>query len=117
MDIEIVGIKEKGNLDKERIVLKALSDLELGFVMVFLTVGIKGKSFTSTPESVFWFPDKQVSKGDLIVLYTKKGKNTEHKNAGGNTSHFFYMNIDKHYFDTPDKIAVLIEANGWKTSD
>lgn len=113
MNIKIVGIKNRGNLKKERIIIKALSNLDLGYYIVFLTKMTGEKSFSSEPKKVFWFPDKEINKDDLIVLYSKKGKKSIKENESGNTTHFFYWNLENPVFEDDKSHAVVIEANGW----
>ena len=56
----------------------------------------------------FWFPDKEVKKDDLIVLYTKKGKSSVKTNPSGNVSHFLYWELDQSVW-REDRVAVLCE--------
>lgn len=113
MKIEIVDIKDRGDKSKERLVIKALTDLDVGYYIVFLTKKIGDESFSSIPDRVFWFPDKRVKEGDLVVLYSKSGTNSIKENKSGNTTHFFYWNLPSTVFEDDKKIPVIIEANGW----
>lgn len=115
MKFEIVGVRERGNAEKERIVLKALSDLELGYYMISLTNSNTDDSFDSSTKNMFWFPDQSVKKDDLVVLYTKKGSISKNANTSGNVSYFFYMGLEKPFFTSSNKIAVLLDINGWKS--
>ncbi len=113
MNIELKYIKDRGNKVKERIVLKAKTDLDIGYYMVFLTKKTGEESFSSDPEKVFWFPDKEVKEGDLIVLYTKPGEKSIKENKSGNSTHFYYWALDTPAFGDKKKVAVIIEAKGW----
>lgn len=113
MNIKIVAIRDKGIVDKERIVLKALSNLDLGYFMIFLTSKLGDTTFEGSPDKVFWFPDKEIKKDDFVILYTKSGRSTEIINKNGTKSHFFYWELNPPIFNKPNKIAVVIEANGW----
>ncbi|GLB47994.1 hypothetical protein [Neptunitalea lumnitzerae] len=113
MNIEVVDIKDRGNKVKERIVLKALSNLDIGYYIVFLTTKTGENSFSSTPKNIFWFPDKDINEGDLVVLYTKSGKNSIKDNKSGNRTHFFYWGLTPPVFENKNKIAVVIESSGW----
>lgn len=113
MNIEVVDIKNRGERNKERLVLKALSDLDIGYYIVFQTTKTGENTFSGNPERVFWFPDKEVEEGDLIVLYSKKGKNSSRQNKSGNTTHFFYWGQEPPIYKDEKKMAVVIEAKGW----
>lgn len=116
MKIEIADIKEKGTLSKERVLLNVLSDIDIGKYMIYYTRRASDNSFFTKPILSHWFVDKNVKKGDLIVLYTKSGKETEKLIRNNeNTTHFFYMNEDEAFFDSEDKIIVAIELNNWET--
>lgn len=113
MNIEIVEIKDRGNKSKERLVLKAKSNIDIGYYIVFLTQKTGADSFASTPESTYWFPDRKVQEGDLIVLYTKTGKDSSTLNKSGSTSYFFYWGLNSPAFKEEKKMPVVIEAKGW----
>lgn len=111
--MDLVEIKERGSLNKERIVFRATVDIDLGYYLVFIVHVINDTSFSSAPEAVFWFPDKEVKKDDLVVIYTKSGTNTFKKNSSGVISHFFYWGLAESQFNDSTQIPVLLEAKGW----
>lgn len=113
MNIEIVDIKDRGNKNKERLVLKAKANLDIGYYIVFLTIKTGADSFSSNPEKIYWFPDKKVQEGDLVVLYTKTGTDSSTLNKSGSTSYFFYWGLSSAAFKDEKKMPVVIEAKGW----
>ena len=96
MKIDIHKIEGIGHLDRERIVLSVNEETTLGEFSVFM-------ANPSGPEQIeggdiphaFWFDEKKVKKGDLIILYTKSGTPREKANPNGATSYFFYWGLDK----------------------
>lgn len=62
----------------------------------------------------YWFPDKHVVAGDLIILYSRSGMQTETKMKSGNTAHFFYWGKDESVWDDPDTCAVLLFGPDWE---
>lgn len=117
MNIEILGVKEKGNKNKERIVFKALSDLDIGYYMVFFTEKLEENAFNGNAKHVFWLPNKEIKKGDLVVLYTKHGKESEKTNLNGDTSYFYYVGLENPFFNNSIKVPALIEVKAWITTD
>lgn len=113
MNIEVIDIKDRGNRQKERLVIRAITNLDIGYYIVFQTRKTGENSFSGNPDKIFWFPDKEIHEGDLIVLYSKDGKESTRKNKSGNTTHFFYWGEEPPIFDSEDKIAVVVEAKGW----
>lgn len=90
MNIKVKKIIDRGVIGSERIVFEVLTSDDLGQYMVFKSKDVGEGKVSSKIELTYWFPDKAVSAGDLVVLYTKAGTNTEQKNKDGSTSHFYY---------------------------
>lgn len=92
MNVVINTIADKGSIQNERVVVKALVDVDIGRYGIFRT----GKSATGITNSVYntyWFPDRQVRAGDLIVLYTKAGVYSVKRNLDGSDAHFYYWGL------------------------
>lgn len=107
MNIKIKGFRGSKEIDKERVVLSVTEDMFLGSCMAMKTKRIDEKNVSSSIEKVYWFPDKDLKKGDLVVLYTKSGISTENKNEDGTTTHFFYWSLGETLW-TEDEDALLL---------
>jgi hypothetical protein len=107
MNIKFRSIEDSENLDKERIIFSVVETDFLGTYVVFKSRKTGEKVVSSTVEKTYWFPDKDVKKGDLVVLYTKAGVNTETKNEDGTTTHFFYWQSSELLWSNPDAAVVL----------
>ncbi|HEY5073414.1 MAG TPA: hypothetical protein VII34_01875 [Pyrinomonadaceae bacterium] len=110
MKLALKMIYGVGDLERERIVLTALDNCDIGTSAIF--VARRGTT-SQTVEGgsiphCFWWPDKRVKEGDLIVLYTKTGAPSVKENPSGLTSHFFYWDLNEPVWK-PDKVAVLVE--------
>lgn len=113
MSLEIQSFAAKGDPEKERIVLKATSNLDVGDYAVLLCKSSPDGKATSGKKTAFWFPDVQVNNGDLVVLYTKKGKQSTKLNPSGNTVHFFYWGVSGTVWNDPQMGAVVIHVLDW----
>lgn len=111
MKFKITSIRDNGDLAKERVVLKAEVALDIGEYMLAQS-GYKDESVTNRLFFTFWFPDKEVSAGDFIVLYTKAGKDIE-KQFKEVKSHFFYLGRTQPIWQEKDRSAVLFHAPEW----
>lgn len=114
MKLRISDIRDAGNLDKERVVINVLSATDVGRFLLLQT-GLKDSgTVTNKVRFAFWFPDKKVSAGDFVILYTKKGSNTEapFKEV---KSHFFYWGLEDSIWATPNRSAVLLDAPEWES--
>lgn len=112
MKIEIQSIADKGNHEKERLVLKVIADADIGDYLVVQT-GYNDGGVTIGTHHTYWFPYMLVSAGDLVVLYTKSGKNSEKELRQGRKAHFFYWGIDAAIWNRKDRAPVLLHAPEW----
>lgn len=112
MNLELRSIVSPGDLPNERLTLRALSDLDLGDFLVAQTGLVDGSPTTTLHHSV-WFPFKLVQKGDLVVIYTKKGNNSERVLDKGNKAHFFYLDLGNPIWNKPDRAALVLHAPNW----
>ncbi|MCV9930210.1 hypothetical protein OIU83_21305 [Flavobacterium sp. LS1R49] len=111
MKLDIKSVKDRGT-NSERLVIQVLEDCDIGDYISFVTKRIDDK-ISIVIENPFWFPDKKVEKGDLIVLYTKSGNTSFKVNKDESKTHFFYRNMDNPVF-IEDKYALLLEAKNWQ---
>jgi len=112
MSLEVKYIKARGT-QEERIVFVAKTNLDIGKYLVFTSKQLEGDQFSSSIKQPFWFPDKLVNKGDLIVLYTKVGSTSVKDNSEGTKSHFYYRNLSNPIFTDDKTIGILIESLDW----
>lgn len=75
MRVEIRGIIDYGNLNSERIVIDVLEDCNIGHYMVMHTYYTQHGMPSNKIKTIYIFPSQPMKRGDVIVLYTKEGKN------------------------------------------
>lgn len=112
MKVEIQSIADKGIREKERIILKAVSDTDIGDYLL-IQAGFSDGQVTVGTYQTYWFPYKAVSAGDLIVVYTKSGNQSEKELRPGRKAHFFYWGIGGPIWDKSDRAPVLLHAPEW----
>ena len=112
MKITIKSIADKGIKEKERLILKVKSDTDIGDYIV-IQAGYSNKEVTVGTYNTFWFPYKAVSAGDLVVLYTKSGRENEKELKSGRMTHFFYWGLDYSIWGSKDRAPVLLHAPEW----
>lgn len=93
MKIKLVEIKDPGNQDKERVVLKVLNDTDLGGYMIAVAVEETDQTISTNLKNIMWLEDQPIKVGDLVVIYTKSGTNGKILNSDGSTSYFFYWSL------------------------
>lgn len=112
MKLELRSIISPGNIEKERLTLRALADVDLGDYLVAQS-GYIEDSPTLTFYHTMWFPFKPISKGDLVVIYTKEGNSRERELGNGRLAHFFYLDLEESIWDNPHRGAVVLQAPNW----
>jgi len=116
MRLTITSIADAVNPEKERLVMKASADLDVGRYVVFRSrLGTSG-SPTSKVSDAFWFPDKDVKANDLVVLYTKAGTTLERPRESGGTAHFYYWGKSGALWEPGvGYVPVLLYASQWES--
>jgi hypothetical protein len=113
MKIKITSFADPGNFQKERIVMKAESDLDLGQYAMFCSAISSKGGVTAGRKTAYWFPDGEVKKNDLVVLYSKKGAASTKDLGEGRTAHFFYWGDDRAMWAGTGNGAVLLRVAEW----
>ena len=113
MNINIKSIQDNGDLDNERVILKCLSDDDIGHYVLFDTTYNQEGSITNKMRHPYWFPDKKIKKGELVVLYTKIGVNKTVLKKSGITVHFMYRDLEKTIWNKDGDCAVLMDIREW----
>jgi hypothetical protein len=88
-------LADSGNIAKERVILEATTPDDMANYAVFCCLTADEVDTVSTGDipKVFWFEDRKMNKGDLVILYTKEGATSEKKNKNGSTSTFYYWGV------------------------
>jgi hypothetical protein len=114
MSVEIVGIEDAGDIMKERLVLKTTSRDQLGKYAVFrCEADDDGLPYSGNIPRTFWFPNRILAEGDLVILYSRKGRDSRKKNADGKTSLFYYWELEESIW-TEGTLPVLVGTPDWE---
>jgi hypothetical protein len=113
MKIDIRGVYEAGNLEKERIVLRANSEIDIGRFILSRNSYIADGAVHDKMRNAFWLPDQNVEAGHLVVIYTKNGENRVRVNKDGSKTHFIYSGLTQPIWSSEDAI-VLFEIASWE---
>lgn len=115
MNVQIREIIDAGILEDERLVLKILKDCDIGKYLTFDSTYTQDGKISNLVRHPYWFPDKELKAGDLVVLYTKSGLQSQTSNRDGSTSHFFYRGLERTIWNQEGDCAVLLEVSTWIT--
>jgi hypothetical protein len=115
MKLEILSFADAGDISKERLVLKARADIDVGEYAVLRSMtGASGSKPTSGRKAAYWFPDVEVKAGDLVILYTKTGTRSTKALESGSTAYYFYWKKDGPQWGDGEYGAVLLEVADWQ---
>ena len=114
MDIKILYIKDQGDHDKERIVMQAVNECNIGEYILFDTT-FEGEYISNKLRHSYWFPDKKIKSGDKIIVYTKPGDEGSKTNKSGNESHFFYWDLEITVWNKDEDCAIIVKVDSYKT--
>lgn len=111
MNVKISDIKDYGNLEKERVVIKVLADTNLGKYILCTTQELSDERISSKIQNVLWLPDQDIKSGDLVVVYTKAGEKGSRINKDGTTTYFYYWGRNSVLTEIKDCGVVLFETS------
>ena len=113
MNLNISSFADAGNVDKERLVLKARVGLDIGKYAVFCTELSQDGAATAGSKLAYWFPDEEVKANDLVVLYTKRGISRKKELDTNRTAHFFYWGHEEALWGNGENGAVVLQVARW----
>lgn len=114
MTLELRSIVSPGELGSERITLRAKTDLDIGDYLLAQS-GYSEEGPTINFFHTYWFPNKPIESGDLVVIYTKRGKSNSRKLTTGKHAHFYYLGLASAIWNEPDRGVVLLNAPTWQS--
>lgn len=112
MNLTMRPVENPGDPERERIVLRATKDVDIGDFAMFMAP-TADDSVLSGPLNAYWFPDQKIKLGDFVVLYTKSGTRSEKKSDSGNTSYFLYWGLSSPRWASPKLKPVLLQVASW----
>lgn len=114
MKLEIGSFIESGNLEKERVVLVAKEDVDIGkFVVLRSKRGSSGMPMSGS-KTAYWLPDITLKAGDIVALYSKSGSPRKKTLDTGKTVHFYYWKLKNPIWGkSSNNTAVLLDVGEW----
>ncbi|MDD0841485.1 hypothetical protein [Pseudomonas sp. Gutcm_11s] len=114
MDLKILSVHGHGDHKEEYVLLEAIEDCDVGRFQLCDTTFTRDGKVSNKLRHTYWFPDKEVKKGDLISVWTKTGSDTTTKNKKGTPVHRFYWGLTKAVWNDDGDCAVLQYIGAWK---
>jgi hypothetical protein len=118
MKLAIKRIESKGNFAKEMVALEVTEAGDVGKYMLSDSTYTTSGQLSNKIRHIYWFPDKEVEKGDYIWLYTRPARaddETKWRNKDGTTTHVVFWRLHTAVWNDEGDFAVLLELNTWKS--
>jgi len=112
MRVEIRGVIDYGILDSERVVLDILEDSNIGHYMLLDTSYTHHNKPSRKIQHTYKFQNQQVKEGDIVILYTKAGKDSIQQNSYAIT-YSFYWNLDSCVWGNADDCALIVHFDSF----
>ena len=92
MDIELIGIRNAGE-SRERLLIRVVNDCNLRGYMVIDNTYDENGILSNVHRHVYVFPDYDVARGDIVRLYTCRGRDKSTEGTFGKTEKVIYHNF------------------------
>lgn len=112
MRVQIQYVAGRGDLSSERLVMRVRQDVDIGDFMLVRT-GFEDDEVTTDVSNALWFPYKRLRAGDLVVVYSKGGRDKRKQLEDGHKAYFFYWDQDSSLWDDEHVAPVLLYAPQW----
>jgi hypothetical protein len=114
MTLRFQSFRDVGDAKKERVVLVAEGDVQIGDYAI---LGIRSSQPVNETSAFhidlgYWFPNLIVKQNDVVVIYSKSGEHKTKTNEKGVTSYFFYLEKD-HPIWSGEDVLVVTKFSDW----
>ena len=92
--------------------MRTIKEGDIGGYICAISLLKNNNNVSSKIKYPYWFPDKIVSEGSIIVLYTKGGIDNERVNNDGSVTYFFYRG-EENPIITAQSCAIIFEISAW----
>lgn len=114
MILHLSDIKDRGNIEKERIVFDVIGDGNLTNYLIGQTYQVD-EGFDVKFVKTFWFTDAEANQGDRVVLYSKKGEDRVVRNKNNRSTFFYFWYSEDSIWNEENLVAVLINTGDFTT--
>lgn len=110
MKVKIRGVVDGNNHKNEMLVIDVMEDTDMGQYLVMDSTYKPDGTVSNRFRHIYWFPPKKVKKGDIVILFTKKGEDITDQEAN-QVVHFFYWNVESSVWNNAGDCVVLLHCD------
>lgn len=115
MKLKIEELIDNGTHESERVLIKVLKDANMKYYLIRDTTYSSEHTISNKWVHTYKFLTRAVEKGDEIVLYTKRGRDSMEVLPSGNKRYIYYWNLDNSVWNNDGDVAVLYEIGSWSS--
>jgi hypothetical protein len=115
--LSVLGIRDAGDIDRERVVLRVDKPVDLLEYLVLNAASSHPARIRDLNQHVFWFPSHEVKPGEFVRLYSRTGVQLTRLGSYGRSQaryHDFFWGKSTPVWMPGSNAAVLIEIAGWR---
>ena len=112
MRVQIQSVADRGNLSRERLVMRVRQNVDIGD-FVLIRTGFEHDEVTTDVSNVIWFPYQRLRAGDLVVVYSKRGIDGWKQLDNGHRECRFHWRQDSPLWNDDHVAPVLLYAPQW----
>lgn len=118
---ELLGIRDAGDITKERVLMRALEPVSLQNYLATNSKTTTDGKLEILNDKVFWFPIVSVNAGEYIRLYTREGSYQKTEGRYGEALavyHNFYWNQSNSIWGegTKSNSFTIFKISSWSTA-
>jgi hypothetical protein len=109
MKLKIIDIENHGKAKDEYVRLVVINDCNLRQYLISDSTYQENGALSNKHPHYFWFPNRIVKKGELVILHTNTEKKALPTKENGNKVHRFYWGLGSAVWNEDGDIAYLFE--------
>ncbi|MCQ2336009.1 MAG: hypothetical protein MJ010_02365 [Paludibacteraceae bacterium] len=94
MEVKILKLADKGDIQNERLILKVVNSCNLGWFIVMDNTYNDNDVISNLWRHVYILPSIEAKEGDFVWLYTKQGSYRQRGNDSGTTTFEMFWGMD-----------------------
>lgn len=117
MKLHIIKVADVGDIENERVIIKAQEDCQISWYLIFDNTYNQDGTLSNLWRHLYIFPRIDVKAGDFIWLYTKKGANSQRGNDSNTTTHLLHWGLEETIWNHDGDRAYLVKYEDSQTFD
>ena len=114
MNLAILGIRDPGDLQNERVVFEARDEVDLGDYLTSFAYETGDDTISDRMISPLWFPTMKLNVGEKVVVYSRSGTRWKKEMNDGRAIYFLYRNKREALCVNARMGVLLLKMSGWE---